>query len=74
MPRVSPSEGDDRSSHPEALFGMAEKFAAAESTVYLANQLCTLLPVIREFQPEDQTDLAASYEEKVLYRYIGPFW
>ena len=46
MPRCPP-ESSLFSSHPETLFGLAEKFAAVESAVFLARQFSALVCLLK---------------------------
>lgn len=64
LPRL-PDHPVASAEHPETLFGLAEKFVAAESTVFLAKQLSALLPVLLGFLPEEEQALVQEYKEKV---------
>ncbi len=50
---------------PETLFGLTEKMAATESTVFLAKQFTALTQHIDEFLPEEQRNKIQEYQTKV---------
>ena len=68
MPRLS-GGGDRQQSpagHPETLFGLAEKFAAVESAVFLSKQFSAIVPTMLGFLPEEKKPLVQEYQEKVM--------
>ena len=65
LPTLSPAV--TLNEQPESLFGLAEKYVAVESLVYLTNQITELRPFILEFLPKDKRVIFEEYESQVSF-------
>ena len=64
LPCLSPAVEETRTA-AESLFGLAERFIAVESAVYLAAQFRELKAKIMEFLPQDKGIVVQEYDEQV---------